>query len=127
MRVLWKGLLIVTVCPFARKRELPILARKDGLGPKASAGAQGQQLWFFSDLVIVEAPISENRGMNALNIVEYTQNLGVQAKVASAQNGSRLVRDQNQALKALARLLRESIEPLQLDNAKDLEHAMPWP
>ena len=62
--------------------------------------------------------------MNALNIVEYTQNLGVQAKVASAQMARASSATKNQALKALARLLRESIEPLQLDNAKDLERAV---
>ncbi len=49
MRMLW-GLLIVTVVSTAQ-RELPIFSAKDGLVPKAAAGAQGQQLWFFSDLV----------------------------------------------------------------------------
>jgi glutamate-5-semialdehyde dehydrogenase len=30
----------------------------------------------------------------------------------------------NKALKALARLLRENVEPLQIDNARDLERAV---
>ena len=62
--------------------------------------------------------------MNALNTVEYMHNLGVQAKVASAHMASASAATKNKALKALARLLRENIEPLQIDNARDLERAV---
>ena len=62
--------------------------------------------------------------MNALNTVEYMHNLGVQAKVASAHMASASAATKNKALKALARLLREHIEPLQIDNARDLERAV---
>ena len=61
--------------------------------------------------------------MNALNTVEYMHNLGAQAKAASAQMASASSATKNKALKALARLLRENIAPLQIDNAKDLERA----
>ena len=62
--------------------------------------------------------------MNALNTVEYMHNLGVQAKSASAHMAIASTATKNKALKALARLLREHIEPLQIDNAKDLERAV---
>ena len=61
--------------------------------------------------------------MNALDIAEYTQTLGLQAKqaavlMARAQSATKIV-----ALKALARLLRENLQALQADNARDLERA----
>ena len=62
--------------------------------------------------------------MNALNTVEYMHNLGVQAKAASALMARASAATKNKALKALARLLRENVEPLQIDNARDLERAM---
>lgn len=62
--------------------------------------------------------------MNALHIVEYMHTLGLQSKVAAAQMARASAATKNKALKALARLLREQIEPLQLDNAKDLERAV---
>jgi glutamate-5-semialdehyde dehydrogenase len=62
--------------------------------------------------------------MNALNTVEYMHQLGLQAKVASAQMASASAATKNKALKALARLLRENVEPLQADNARDLERAV---
>jgi glutamate-5-semialdehyde dehydrogenase len=62
--------------------------------------------------------------MNALNIVEYTHNLGVQAKVASAQMARASAAVKSRALLALARLLRENVEPLQVDNARDLDRAV---
>ncbi|WP_027016538.1 glutamate-5-semialdehyde dehydrogenase [Comamonas composti] len=61
--------------------------------------------------------------MNALNIVEYTQNLGLHAKIASAQMARASAAVKNRALLALARLLRENVEALQVDNARDLERA----
>ena len=62
--------------------------------------------------------------MNALNTVEYMHHLGVQAKAASALTASASAATKNKALKALARLLRAHVEPLQIDNAKDLERAV---
>lgn len=62
--------------------------------------------------------------MNALNIAEYMQTLGLQAKVAAAQMARANAATKSKALLALARLLRESTEALQVDNAKDLERAV---
>ncbi len=56
--------------------------------------------------------------MNALNIAEYMHTLGLQAKVASAQMARANAATKSKALLALARLLRESVEALQVDNAK---------
>ena len=61
--------------------------------------------------------------MNALNITEYTQTLGVQAKVASAQMAKAQAATKNRALRKLAELLRENTAALQVDNAKDVERA----
>ena len=68
--------------------------------------------------------LGENHRMNALNTVEYMHHLGVQAKAASALMASASAATKNKALKALARLLRAHVEPLQIDNAKDLERAV---
>jgi glutamate-5-semialdehyde dehydrogenase len=45
--------------------------------------------------------------MNALNIAEYTQTLGLQAKTASARMAQASAAVKNRALRTLARLLRE--------------------
>ncbi|MCJ0765943.1 glutamate-5-semialdehyde dehydrogenase [Variovorax terrae] len=62
--------------------------------------------------------------MNALNIAEYMQTLGLQARVASAQMARASAAAKNRALKGLARLLRENVAALQADNARDLERAV---
>ncbi len=62
--------------------------------------------------------------MNALNIADTMQTLGLQAKQASAQMAKASAATKNKALLALARLLRAQTEPLQADNAKDLERAV---
>ena len=62
--------------------------------------------------------------MNALNVAEYTHSLGLQAKTASALMAKAPAAIKNKALKALARLLRENVAALQVDNAKDLERAV---
>ena len=62
--------------------------------------------------------------MNALNVTEYMQTLGLQAKTASALMAKAPAAVKNKALKALARLLREHTEALQTDNARDLERAI---
>ena len=61
--------------------------------------------------------------MNALNIAEYTHTLGLQAKTASALMAKAPAAIKNKALKALARLLRENVDALQADNARDLDRA----
>ncbi|GAB2477088.1 glutamate-5-semialdehyde dehydrogenase [Comamonas humi] len=63
-------------------------------------------------------------GMNALNIADYTHTLGLQAKTAAAEMAKASAATKNRALLALARLLREQVEPLQADNARDLERAV---
>src|SRR3990167_1647309 len=62
--------------------------------------------------------------MNALNVAEYTHSLGLEAKTASALMAKAPAAIKNKALKALARLLRENVAALQIDNAKDLERAV---
>ncbi len=66
----------------------------------------------------------ENQRMNASNTTEYTLALGSQAKVASAQMARAPAAIKNRALRALARLLRENTQALQIDNAKDIERAV---
>jgi len=61
--------------------------------------------------------------MNALNVAEYTQTLGLQAKQASALMARADAATRNKALRALAALLRANIQALQADNAKDIERA----
>nr|WP_326529885.1 glutamate-5-semialdehyde dehydrogenase [Rhodoferax sp.] len=62
--------------------------------------------------------------MNATNITEYTNTLGVQAKVASALMARAQAATKNVALRKLASLLRENVQALQVDNAKDIERAV---
>ncbi|MGN1056002.1 MAG: glutamate-5-semialdehyde dehydrogenase [Comamonas sp.] len=62
--------------------------------------------------------------MNALNIAEYMQTLGLQAKVAAAQMARANAATKSKALLTLARLLRDNVQALQTDNAKDLERAV---
>jgi len=62
--------------------------------------------------------------MTTLNITEYTQTLGSQAKAASALMARAQTATKNIALRTLARLLRENTAALQIDNAKDLERAV---
>ena len=62
--------------------------------------------------------------MNALNVTDYMQTLGLQAKTASALMARAPAAIKNKALKALARLLREQTDALQTDNARDLERAI---
>ena len=61
--------------------------------------------------------------MNALNIAEYMQTLGMQAKTASAQAARASTAIKNRALLTLARLLRESLATLAAANQLDLERA----
>jgi glutamate-5-semialdehyde dehydrogenase len=58
------------------------------------------------------------------NPIETTRLLGAQAKAASAAMARASAADKSRALLALAALLRENIQALQVDNAKDLERAV---
>ena len=62
--------------------------------------------------------------MNSLNITDFTQILGVNAKRASAQMAKASTATKNRALRQLAVLLRQNTQALQLDNAKDIERAV---
>ena len=62
--------------------------------------------------------------MNALNISEYIQTLGLQAKAASAAMARASSAQKSLALRTLASLLRANIDALQTDNARDLERAV---
>ena len=61
--------------------------------------------------------------MNALNVPEYMQTLGLQARNASAEMARASAATRNKALRALAALLRTHTGALQADNARDLERA----
>ena len=69
------------------------------------------------------AELRQNWAMNALNVSETIQALGLQAKVASALMASASAAIKNRALIALAGLLRTQLEALQVANAQDLERA----
>ncbi|MDO8450948.1 MAG: glutamate-5-semialdehyde dehydrogenase [Rhodoferax sp.] len=62
--------------------------------------------------------------MNALNIPDYTQALGLKAKQASALMAKAQTATKSRALRKLAELLRANVQPLQIDNAKDIERAV---
>jgi glutamate-5-semialdehyde dehydrogenase len=62
--------------------------------------------------------------MSALDISDYTQTLGRQAKQASSLMAKASTATKNQALLLLAKLLRENVAALQVDNAKDIERAV---
>jgi glutamate-5-semialdehyde dehydrogenase len=61
--------------------------------------------------------------MNAIHTTELMNTLGSQAKAASALMARASAATKLKALRSLASLLRDSVEPLQLDNAKDLARA----
>lgn len=61
--------------------------------------------------------------MNALNIAEHMQTLGLQAKTASAQMAKASAAVKSDALRQLATLLRANTEALQITNAKDIARA----
>ncbi|MEO7392759.1 MAG: glutamate-5-semialdehyde dehydrogenase [Ramlibacter sp.] len=61
--------------------------------------------------------------MNALNVAEYMQTLGLQARQASAAMARADSATKSKALRGLAALLRANVQPLQIENGKDLERA----
>ena len=62
--------------------------------------------------------------MNALNIAEYMQTVGLQARQASALMARADAATKARALRTLAALLRANVQALQTDNAKDIERAV---
>jgi glutamate-5-semialdehyde dehydrogenase len=62
--------------------------------------------------------------MTTLNVADHMQALGAQAKAASAQMAKASAAVKSTALRKLAALLRENIDALQIDNAKDIARAM---
>ncbi|RYF67001.1 MAG: gamma-glutamyl-phosphate reductase, partial [Comamonadaceae bacterium] len=61
--------------------------------------------------------------MNAFNVAEHMQALGLQARAAAAQMARASARAKNAALRALARRLREAGPALAQANALDLARA----
>jgi glutamate-5-semialdehyde dehydrogenase len=62
--------------------------------------------------------------MTTLPVADHLHALGRQAKTASAQMAKASAAVKSSALRKLAALLRENMDALQIDNAKDLERAM---
>ena len=62
--------------------------------------------------------------MTTLNVADHMHALGAQAKAASAQMAKASAAVKSTALRKLAALLRENIDALQIDNAKDIERAV---
>jgi glutamate-5-semialdehyde dehydrogenase len=62
--------------------------------------------------------------MTTLNVADHMLALGCQAKTASAQMAKASAAVKNTALRKLAALLRDNIDALQIDNAKDIERAI---
>jgi len=58
-----------------------------------------------------------------LNVAEYMQTLGLQARQASVAMARADAAARNEALRGLARLLRANTQSLQAENAKDIERA----
>ena len=59
----------------------------------------------------------------ALDAADYAQTLGLQAKQASVQMARTSAAIKNRALRILAQLLRDNVQALQADNARDIERA----
>jgi glutamate-5-semialdehyde dehydrogenase len=62
--------------------------------------------------------------MTTLNVADHMHVLGAQAKAASAHMAKASAAVKNTALRKLAALLRENMDALQVDNAKDIERAI---
>ena len=61
--------------------------------------------------------------MTALNVAEYTQTLGLQAKMAAVEMARADAATKSRALRGLAQLLRANEQALGAENAKDLQRA----
>ncbi len=62
--------------------------------------------------------------MTIPNITDYAHSLGFKAKQASAGMSKASAAIKSKALRILAHLLRENVQALQIDNARDLERAI---
>ena len=62
--------------------------------------------------------------MNASNIAEYSQTLGIQARAASSLMARATAATRSQALRTLAQLLRANVQALQTDNQHDITRAV---
>jgi glutamate-5-semialdehyde dehydrogenase len=62
--------------------------------------------------------------MTTPNITDYAQSLGFKAKQASAGMSKASAAIKSKALRILAQLLRDNVQALQIDNARDLERAV---
>ena len=62
--------------------------------------------------------------MTTPNIPDYAQSLGFKAKKASASMSKASAATKSKALRILAGLLRDNVQALQVDNARDLERAV---
>ena len=71
-----------------------------------------------------EGAVELGGGLSALNIAEYAQTLGQQAKAASALMARAKTATKNIALVKLAGLLRANVQALQAENAKDISRAI---
>lgn len=65
----------------------------------------------------------ENARVNALNVSEYMQTLGLQARHASARMAKATAAEKNAVLKTLSKLLQGGAAELATENAKDIERA----
>lgn len=70
-----------------------------------------------------DGALGSGGGPSTLDVSEYTQTLGLQAKQAAARMARADAATKNAALKGLAALLRANVQALQVDNAKDIERA----
>jgi glutamate-5-semialdehyde dehydrogenase len=70
-----------------------------------------------------EGAVGSRGGPSTLNVSEYTQTLGLQAKQAAARMARASTATKNGALTGLAQLLRANVQALQAANAKDIERA----
>src|SRR5690606_19016847 len=68
-------------------------------------------------------PVRKSCPMNASNTTELMHTLGQQALAASRLMAKASAAHKATALRRLAGLLRESVQPLSVENAKDLERA----
>jgi glutamate-5-semialdehyde dehydrogenase len=62
--------------------------------------------------------------MTSFNVADHMHTLGAQAKAASAQMAKASAAVKTTALRKLAALLRENMDTLQIENAKDIERAI---
>jgi glutamate-5-semialdehyde dehydrogenase len=70
-----------------------------------------------------EGALGSRGGPSTLDVPQYVQTLGLQARMAAARMARADAATKNKALRRLADLLRSNVQALQSDNAKDLERA----